>query len=217
MYAFISYQTGERAIAGRLKELLATFGVRSFLAHEDIEVSEEWRLEIIAELGKADLFIPLLSKAYMQSVWCVQESGIAAYMEGVTIIPLSLDGTIPPGFIGHVQSKKVDPKNVTMADLLPGLAKHDIRGVIANLTESLTRSRSFRGAETDFQQLLPFLGKATVEEKVAIVEAAAGNGQVLHAGLVARDYLPPIFRAVRRQLSAPLQERVQEALDQYAE
>ena len=109
MYAFLSYQTAERAIAGRVQALLDGLGVRSFMAHEDIDISEEWRLTILAELQKADLFVPLLSAAYLGSVWCVQESGIAAQRDGLTVIPLSLDGTTPPGFIGHIQSKRVDP------------------------------------------------------------------------------------------------------------
>lgn len=41
-YAFISYQTADKQIAGRIKELLESIGITSFLAHEDIDVSEEW-------------------------------------------------------------------------------------------------------------------------------------------------------------------------------
>jgi hypothetical protein len=51
MYASISYQTGEKLVAGQLQALLAKLGVKSFLAHEDIQVSEEWRHKILEELG----------------------------------------------------------------------------------------------------------------------------------------------------------------------
>lgn len=123
MYAFLSYQTDEKLAAGEVREILNSIGIKSFLAHEDIQVSEEWRHKILEEIGKADLFIPLLSKSYYASPWCMQESGMAAFRDGLTIIPLSLDGSIPPGFIGHIQSTKVKSGSIELANLLPGLGK----------------------------------------------------------------------------------------------
>ncbi len=76
------------------------------MAHEHIQVSEEWRLRILKELTVCDIFICILSQAYLASPWCVQESGISAIRDGMTIIPLSLDGTIPPGFISNIQATK---------------------------------------------------------------------------------------------------------------
>jgi TIR domain len=78
MHAFLSYQTDERAIAARVSDLLSKFGITSFMAHEHIEVSVEWRIEILRQLGFADLFVPILSAKYYSSIWCKQESGIAA-------------------------------------------------------------------------------------------------------------------------------------------
>ena len=82
-YAFISYQTSDKVIAGRVKNVLLTVRIDSFLAHEDIHVSEEWRLKILEEISKADIFIPLLSKNYHESPWCVQEAGIAAFRNDI--------------------------------------------------------------------------------------------------------------------------------------
>lgn len=73
------------------------------MAHEDIEVSEEWRIAILKEIRKAEIFIPILSAQYFESVWCVQESGIAAFRK-MAIIPLAIDATKPKGFFGHIQS-----------------------------------------------------------------------------------------------------------------
>jgi TIR domain len=103
-YAFLSYQTADKKAAGRLKNVFAQVGIKSFLAHEDIAVSQEWRLKILEEIAKVDLFVCLISKSYMKSPWCVQESGVAAFRSGIAIIPLSLDGTTPKGFIGGVLS-----------------------------------------------------------------------------------------------------------------
>jgi hypothetical protein len=67
------------------------------MAHEHIEVSVEWRAEILRQLGLAVLFVPILSARYYSSIWCKQESGIAAF-RGMTIIPLSIDGALSQGF-----------------------------------------------------------------------------------------------------------------------
>src|SRR5439155_17677359 len=105
--------------------LLADVGVTSFLAHEDIALSEEWAAKILEEIGKADIFICVLSRHYLASPWCVQESGIAAQRRGMTIIPLSLDGTTPPGFLRHIQAVSISPTLLALRDLVPGFLKHD--------------------------------------------------------------------------------------------
>src|SRR2546421_13004860 len=96
MRAFMSYQTADREVAARVAGLLTPFDIAAFMAHEHIEVSNEWRQTILKELAEADLFIPILSTRYFDSIWCKQESGIAAFRK-LTIIPLSIDGTIPKG------------------------------------------------------------------------------------------------------------------------
>src|SRR5260370_16212377 len=103
MLAFLSYQTEEKAIAGHVARLLNSLGVATFTAHDDIEVSIEWRGELLKKIGAADLFIPLLSVRYYDSIWCVQELGIAAF-RNMTVIPLSLDGSVPKGFMAYIQS-----------------------------------------------------------------------------------------------------------------
>lgn len=66
MRAFLSYQTDDKAVAGAIKQLLDLLSAESFLAHEDIEVSAEWRLVIIQELMAADLFIPNSEQELLQ-------------------------------------------------------------------------------------------------------------------------------------------------------
>jgi hypothetical protein len=39
MRAFLSYQTGDKLVAGLVAKLLEGMGVKAFLAHEDIDVS----------------------------------------------------------------------------------------------------------------------------------------------------------------------------------
>src|SRR5579864_2996723 len=121
MYAFLSYQTADKAVAGRLRQVLERLAIPSFLAHDDIEVSAEWRAEILKKIRKTDIFIPILSQNFYRSVWCQQESGIAA-LRKMTIIPLSIDGSVPQGFLSPFQSTKLDGAAPDPKVLFPALA-----------------------------------------------------------------------------------------------
>jgi hypothetical protein len=192
-YAFISYQTDDKKVARHIKEILLEVGIKSFLAHEDITVSEEWRLKILEEIGKADIFICLLSRSYLKSPWCIQETGIAAFRDKMTVIPLSLDGTVPQGFIANIQSVKVDLTALTIRDLIPGLLKHDLSKGIDLIIEIIGGSSSFRGAEANFALILPYADKLTNKQARRLLGQAVANNQVHHAGLCAGDYIPPLL------------------------
>lgn len=193
LYAFLSYQTNDKSVAGRLKALLSDVGVTSFLAHEDITVSEDWGLEILEEIRKANIFVCVLSKHYLASPWCVQESGIAALRREMTVIPLSLDGTTPPGFLAYIQAVKINPQLLSISDLVPGFLKHDFAKGIDLIIDLIGGSGSFRGAEANFQLILPFVEKLTDRQAKELLERAVSNAQVHHAGLCARDYIPPLL------------------------
>ena len=186
MRAFMSYQAADKEIAARVAAILESFECTAFMAHEHIEVSGEWRLEILKEIEAADLFVPILSTNYYGSIWCKQEFGIAAFRK-MTIIPLSTDGAIPEGFISHIQSTKIDPATPKYADLLPGIAKHDVSFVIDKLVAKVAKSGSFRGAEANFELILPYIGKATRKQMVDLLNVSTDNGQVSHAGLCATE------------------------------
>src|ERR1019366_5615248 len=141
MRAFISYQTADKLIAARVSGLLEELGCIAFMAHEHIQVSAEWRIQILQELEVADLFVLILSRNYYGSIWCKQESGIAAFRK-IPIIPLSADGAIPEGFIAHIQSTKIDPEAPKLLGLLPGLAKRDVSFLIDALIPIISESRS---------------------------------------------------------------------------
>ena len=193
MYAFISYQTADRLVAEKIKILLQSVGIGSFLAHNDVNVSEEWRLKILEEIGAADVFVSLWSQNYYGSYWCIQESGIASFRKGLTVIPLSIDGSTPQGFANNIQSTQIDPTNVQLSDLLPGLVKVEPDLGIKLTFKNIKGSRSFRGAEANFNQIIPHLDILTPEQAKELLQISIGNNQVHHAGLCASEYLPPIF------------------------
>lgn len=203
-YAFLSYQTSDKAIAGKVKRLLATVKIGAFLAHEDIEVSEEWRLKIIEEIGKANIFICLISKNYLKSHWCDQESGIAVFRPEMTVVPLSIDGTNPTGFASSIQAVRVDPNNITLRHLLPAFLKNDFNAGIQIAIEILGRSHTFRSAEENFLFILPHLSRMSDAQIKLLLHRSSTNDQIYDATLCAKDYLPPILKSHGRFLASKM-------------
>jgi hypothetical protein len=214
MRAFMSYQTVDKEAAARVARVMTEFDCTAFMAHDHIEVSEEWRLEILTELEVADLFVPILSAHYYGSVWCMQESGIAAFRR-MTIILLSIDGALPPGFLAHIQSTKIDPAAPAIRDLLPGLAKYDVAFVIDKLVAKVDKSRTFRDAEANFELILPYIGRAKREQIVELLNASTANKQVCHASLCATKYLPPLVESHGKSMQSETRKELEEVLAQY--
>ncbi|MFN5164623.1 MAG: toll/interleukin-1 receptor domain-containing protein [Pseudomonadota bacterium] len=197
-HAFISYQTADRVVAGQMREALAPAGVAAFLAHEDIEVSVEWRGRLLQELHRADVFIAVLSAAYLRSAWCIQESGIAAFKPDLLVVPLSLDGTVPPAFLGGFQSARLDPATLSTATLAPAFTSRNLHKGLFNLISVVGNSRNYRSAESNFAMLMPHLAHLLPEHVTSLLEAALENDQVCNAGRCAAEHIPAVLTAYPR-------------------
>jgi hypothetical protein len=166
------------------------------------------------EIEAADLFVAILSANYYGSIWCKQESGIAAFRK-MSIIPLSTDGAIPQGFIAHIQSTKIDPAAPTYRDLLPGVAKHDVSFVIDKLVVKIGKSGGFRGAEANFELILPYIGKASRQQVVELLNVSTDNNQVCHASLCATKYLPLLMKSHGKFMDRDKLKELEGVLAQY--
>ncbi|EMY76396.1 TIR domain protein [Leptospira weilii serovar Ranarum str. ICFT] len=196
MKAFTSYSTADKYTAGKIQNLLDHFGISSFLAHEDIKVSSEWQTVILNELAKSDLFVALLSADYERSPWCVQEAGIAAFQE-MTLVFLSLDGTIPKGFVGKTQSAKIKEETVSISDLIPGIIRCNFTVGTNMIVDLIGRSRSFRQAEKNFQLILPYVDQMKKSQIKDLLKRSANNRQVYDAGLCKKRYIPELLKDYR--------------------
>lgn len=214
-YAFISYQHEDRDLAGKLKRLFDRIDIPSFLAHEDIEVSDEWRARLLDEMSKVTMFIAVLTARYFGSVWCAQESGIAAYRDGLVIVPLSFDGTNPQGFLSHYQAKKVDSQLVALRDLLPGFLRQDRSQGLDIAVRIVSKSMNYRDAEANFEALLPHLDSLSASQMKALLECAVSNDQVQHASKCATQYLPPLIKAHGKLLDPDIERRLRKACENY--
>lgn len=217
MYAFLSYQSEDQAVAGELKETLEGMGIEAFLAHQDIQVSHNWRNRLLEELRRVDLFVAILSERYLASAWCVQEAGIAAFRVNVGVVPLSIDSTTPPAFISHIQSTRITPGEIDEATLYPALATTDLPFVVDRIISRLRTAGSFRWAEDQFKLILPYLPMMSDDQKVELLNVSADNNQVHHANLCAKRYLPPLFDSHGVQLSDERRDLLKGVLAQYSD
>jgi len=113
--AFLSYTHEDKSIAGKVKQILEANGVATFLFHDDLEVSTEWRTEILRHLDTSSAFIAIATENFSKSFWTNQEAGIAI-AKGLPIIPLMLGkSTALRGFIEMYQGTLVSENNLEEA------------------------------------------------------------------------------------------------------
>lgn len=105
---FICYSKLDGVVAGKIYDLFETYcGYDVFLAHEELSPSDEWPEEILKKLKKTDFVVAIISTNFFVSSFANQEIGLAlAY--GKKIIPISIDGSDPKGFIDKKQAHKCD-------------------------------------------------------------------------------------------------------------
>ena len=196
--AFVSYSNADRVIGAEVKAALGAVGIETFLAHDDLQVSETWQRRILQELRRCDLFIPILSEHFVESNWAPQEAGFIASRPEVVIAPLSIDGTIPYGFFSHIQSTSVGDEGVTYENLveplLTPLTEAVPRKMLPTLIRRAANAGSFRQAEFLMRPLVPFFPLLTNSEARALAEAAVRNAQIWSAGECRTVHLPAFVR-----------------------
>ncbi len=107
---FISHLASYRKNIGFLKSSLKEYGISSFVAHEDIEPTKEWQIEIEKALYSMDALCAVLMPGFKESDWTDQEVGVAIGRNKL-IIPIR-KGKDPYGFIGKYQGFQAEGKNI---------------------------------------------------------------------------------------------------------
>lgn len=190
---FISYSTADKLKAGAIKDGLNHFGIDAYVAHDDITGGEEWRTSILNNLKKCDLFIPLISENFSKSDYANQEVGFAICKE-IPIIPISLDGKNPYGFLEMFQAIKnfkfeelhffgsqktqLDCKDSIFNLLSIILAKPSLKESMKDcLIRSLNNMWSYAMAERQLN-LLESLENFTNEQANEIIIQSIDNSQI---------------------------------------
>lgn len=106
---FLSHAHDDRVIARKLADELKNHAFDAFVAHDDIKLGDEWESTIFERIKNCDLFIALLSNNFRQAQYTDHEVGIAYGLRKI-ILPLSIDATMPYGFMTKIQAKKMSPE-----------------------------------------------------------------------------------------------------------
>ena len=211
---FVSYSTLDKQIAGSVKETLANAGFTVFLAHEDIMPSSEWVEVILDNLNSSDIFIPLITTNFKESDWTAQEAGFAL-SKGTLIIPVSIDGRMPFGFISRFQALKIDSMYIARdakqivdtilerAQTLP-FKYRLVNSIIAKFSAS-----DGWGQAGDLAILLEKLIEPDVEQINKIFESAAANYEI-YKSFRARSSIERLYEKYEDKISEPVKEKLRE-------
>ncbi len=191
--AFISYSSVDKSTAAQVKSLLEKHGISGFLAHDDIQVSEEWKNRILAELKICEVFVPILSKNFRASDWASQEIGSVVLRQGVAIVPLQIDDTVPYGFISHLQGRRIPTDGPTFDLVILPLVNRFPRTILPPMIRDVENARSYRGAEAAMRPLVNYFPLLTNSELLSLVDASINNGQVWNAQLCHNQFLPKLL------------------------
>ena len=121
---FLSHVSSFKVKTAQLQKALRAYGISAFVAHEDIEPTKEWQIEIEKALFSMDALAAILTPGFKESNWTDQELGVAIGRD-VLIVPIR-KGLDPYGFIAKYQGMQGDGKTIgEVADyLFQVLANH---------------------------------------------------------------------------------------------
>jgi len=202
---FISHAMDDYKFVKRISTVLELFGLDVFLAHQDIEPTKKFEEEIIENLKKAPIFIPILTKAFNESVWTDQETGIAI-SSGSKIFPIIVDIN-PYGFIEKFQGLRWSDDfydNVSklvskIIDILPSDQKASIRKEIIENFGKSEKCHSYDISRV-FSSVVSTFTSLTNDEIEFVAKGTISNEQV-HDSATARPSLCKIFRSNKNKIS----------------
>lgn len=106
---FLSHAHADKIVARKLADELKKYDFDAFVAHDDIKLGDQWESTLLDRIKKCDLFIALLSDNFHKAQYTDHEVGIAFWLEK-TILPISIDKTMPYGFLTKFQAKNMSPE-----------------------------------------------------------------------------------------------------------
>ncbi len=109
--AFLSYNTKDKHIAGKVKRELEKYGIKSFLAHDELDISSEWRDEIYRHLNSCAIAFPLITDNFNSSPWANQETGYAIAKNKI-VVPLIFDQAKMAGLVEGKQGVILNSEDI---------------------------------------------------------------------------------------------------------
>ena len=185
---FISHVSTNKQEADGLKYFLEHYGIVGFVAHRDIEPTEEWQTLIETALSSMDALVALLTPGFHDSSWTNQEVGFAIGRNRL-VIPIQF-GLDPHGLIGKYQGLQgLNKKSFQLAkDIFAILAVNPLTAIQMGrgAAEQLSNAESYEAAKGAIERL-EVCSKLDQESLEKIQKAADQNPNVKGAwGVPAR-------------------------------
>jgi TIR domain len=198
---FLSHKTEHKVQVGELKNLLWPYGIDCFVAHNDIEPTEAWQIEIENALLTMDIFVAIMTPDFHTSLWTDQEIGFAC-ARNVTRIAVRM-GCDPYGFIGRNQGLNADwtdlsGKITTLLKNHPKMvdALIDAMAICPSACVGNQLAKNFKSLETLSDiQLGKFLANYNANQQVY------GSYEMNGSGEVKSSILPHLQRMTGRKFS----------------
>ena len=109
---FLSHVSQHKKPVAELKDTLARFGVRAFVAHEDIQPTQDWQSEIETALDTMHGLAAILTPESKDSDWTDQEVGYGLG-RGIKTIAVQA-GRLPYGLLARQQALVADLDKVDL-------------------------------------------------------------------------------------------------------
>lgn len=196
---FLSHLSTIKKSTSTLKDALAEYGIRGFVAHSDIEPTMEWQTEIETALSTMDALAALLSPGFNESKWCDQEVGVAIGRR-VPIVPLKIDMD-PYGLFGKYQAIQAKGKSPTEAANLIFLALIGKPQIGPKITSKLVSMLTTSPQWAESRRLISLIEKSsyvTPSHIASLKKALDENGEVRNA-----HQLPEKIAALEKKFVHP--------------
>lgn len=206
---FLSHSHEDRIVARRLADELKKYDFDAFVAHDDIKLGDNWESALFERIKNCDLFIALLSDNFHKAQYTDHEVGIAFGL-GKTILPISIDDTMPYGFLTKYQAKKMSPEidsNQVSRIFKEFMSKTKTSSVDHDLIYSLIYAESF----IDANHAIKLLSKHTEfsdEDINIIAQGFIDNDQI--RGSYAADWCVRILKKNWNRIDKKLQGQLKD-------
>lgn len=193
---FLSHKATFKAETSRLKQSFARCGIGAFVAHEDIEPTQEWQQEIERALFSMDALVALLTPDFHDSKWTDQEIGVAIG-RGMPHVAVRL-GLDPYGLMGKNQGLGGCSWSDTSAIALKTftlLSKRlaDKSRLFECALAAYAESDSFEESGWKVEHLLARFDDLTASQIDRVLSAYQANGQNKHS-FKGRGHLLPLLK-----------------------
>ena len=199
---FLSHASLDKETATTLKNNLSQYDIDLFLAHDDIDAGEYWDEALYDEIQNCDIFMVLLSENYHVGTYTDQEIGMGL-AHGKNIIPISIDGTKPYGFISSIQSTHIgNIENITDIEKIAELVRKKSGvevSIIDKTIEGLSQSTSWAEASVRAKQLL--LYPKFSKSQIKIIASAYIDNDQIHDSFVASNIIRRILSEHKKLLN----------------